>query len=112
MPQRVTLLFRGEVDEATVFERLYESESGFNPDDDQPLNSNVAVAVAVAGLVVSTAQLAIQIWRLWSEAKNAGKPLAVTVVAKSGAATEIPTDSKEAVEKALESAAAADRPKS
>jgi hypothetical protein len=104
------LLFGGNIDEAAVYERLYDAGSGFKPADQQPLHSDVAVAVAVAGLVVSTAQLGIQIWRLYSEAKNAGKPLLVTVVGPTGAKTSMPADSQEAVEKALQAATAGDEP--
>ncbi len=112
MAKNITLLFGGDIDEATVYERLFENDSGFKAADPQPLHSDAAVAVAVAGLVVSTAQLGIQIWRLYSEAKNAGKPLLVTVVANAGERTILPADSKEAVEKALETAMAVEKPKS
>ena len=111
MAKSVTLLFKGDVDEATIFDRLYESDSGFMPDDDQPLNSDVGIALAIAGLVVSTSQLALQIWQIWSAAKISGKPLAVTVVTKSGDRVELPLESKESVENAL-LAAEAENPKS
>jgi hypothetical protein len=102
MSQSLSLLFCGNIDESVVFERLYEPDSGFKPDEEQPLNSDVGVAVAIAGLVVSTAQLAIQLWRLWSEAKNAGKPISVSIVSRTGARIELPTDSKLTMERTLE----------
>ncbi len=112
MAQCVTLLFDGDIDETTVYERLYDNKSGFKPADQQPLHSDAAVAVAITGLVVSTAQLGIQIWRLCSEAKNAGKPLLVTVLANAGEKTELPADNKDGLVKALEMAVTVEKPKS
>lgn len=104
MAQNVTLLFSGSITEGTVYNRLYSQDSGFQPADNQPLNSDAAVAVAIAGLVVSSAQLAIQIWQLYSEAKNAGKPINVTIISAAGEKTAVPSDNEKAVNEALETA--------
>lgn len=106
MAQHVSLLFGGEITESTVFDALYQGDSGFKAADHQPLNSNVAIAVAIVGVVVSSAQLGIQLWRLYSEAKNAGKPINVTLVSATGEQIPIPFENRDTVEKALQTATA------
>lgn len=102
--QCVTLLFSGDVTESTILERVYSENSGFQPSAQQPLHSNIAVGVAVTGLVISTAQLGIQIWRLYAEARNAGKPIEVRIVAFDGATTQLPKGSMQDLNKALDAA--------
>ena len=71
----LTLKFSDPATKEQVLTQLHQPDSGFEPDTRQPLDSAVdpGVAVAVVGVLVNTAQLAVAIWAIKKANSDAKK---------------------------------------
>jgi hypothetical protein len=65
----ITLVFKG-VDEEELLQALARPDSGLRVDPRPPLRSGIELGIAVAGIVINAAQLAVTVYDLKKKAKE------------------------------------------
>ncbi len=99
----ISFLFHG-LDEPEVHQHLHAPTSGFEVDSRQPLRSGLGDAIAVAGVVLNAAQLALTIYqiRLAKKARPNGMDVRVEIERPDGTITRLEGKNVQEIQACLE----------
>jgi hypothetical protein len=95
----VHLLFSGEVDEHDVLPLVAKPDSGFDINTNAPLLSGAEFAVAVAGVVLSAAQLVVSLVPLFQSQPE--RRIRVRIRFEDGATVDVNSGDAAAIDEAL-----------